>query len=53
VFVVNSFTNPPALTNAIREKQQIQQAMLQRADAQIFEALKDKANVKDYRAKFL
>ncbi len=53
VFVVDSFTNPPALTNAVREKQQLGQALLQRADSQIFEALKDKANIKDYRAKFL
>jgi peptidyl-prolyl cis-trans isomerase D len=53
VFVLNSFTNPPAITDAVREKQQLSQAILQRADSQIFEALKDKANVKDYRAKFL
>jgi len=53
VFVVNGFTNPAPLTNAVREKQQLGQALLQRADSQIFEALKDKANVKDYRAKFL
>ena len=53
IFVVNGFTNPAPLTNAVREKQQLGQALLQRADSQIFEALKDKANVKDYRAKFL
>jgi peptidyl-prolyl cis-trans isomerase D len=53
VFVLNSFTNPPAIKDAVREKQQLSQAILQRADSQIFEALKDKANVKDYRAKFL
>jgi peptidyl-prolyl cis-trans isomerase D len=53
VFVLDSFLNPPPLTNAVREKQQLGQALLQRADTQIFEALKDKANVKDYRAKFL
>ncbi|MDP9047063.1 MAG: peptidylprolyl isomerase, partial [Bacteroidota bacterium] len=53
VFVVDSFTNPAPLTNAVREKQQIGQALLQRADSQIFDALKEKANVKDYRAKFL
>ena len=53
VFSLDSFTNPPALANAVREKQQMGQAILQRADAQIFDALKDKANVKDYRAKFL
>ncbi|HEY2581987.1 MAG TPA: peptidylprolyl isomerase, partial [Mucilaginibacter sp.] len=53
VFVLDSFINPAPLTNAVREKQQLGQALLQRADAQLFDALKDKANVKDYRAKFL
>jgi len=53
VFDVDSFTNPPPLTDALRIKQQLGQALLQRADAQIFEALKDKANVKDYRSKYL
>ncbi|WP_337993482.1 SurA N-terminal domain-containing protein [Mucilaginibacter sp. KACC 22063] len=53
VYVVDSFVNPAPLTNAVREREQIGQAMLQRADNQIFDALKDKANVKDYRAKFL
>ncbi len=53
VVVVDNFTNPAALTNAIREKQQIGQSLLQRSQGQIFEALKDKANVKDYRSKFL
>ncbi len=53
VFVVNSFVNPAPLTNAVREKQQLGQAEAQRANSEIYEALKDKANVKDYRAKFL
>jgi peptidyl-prolyl cis-trans isomerase D len=53
VFVLDSFINPAPLTNTVRERQQLGQAMLQRADSQIFEALKDKANVKDYRVKFL
>ncbi len=53
VFVVNSFVNPAPLTNAVREKQQLGQAIAQRANGEIYEALKDKANVKDYRAKFL
>ena len=53
VFDVDSFTNPPPLTDALRIKQQLGQALMQRADAQIFEALKDKANVKDNRAKYL
>jgi peptidyl-prolyl cis-trans isomerase D len=53
VFIVDNFTNPAPLTNAVREKQQIAQAMMQRSEGQVFEALKDKDNVKDYRGKFL
>jgi peptidyl-prolyl cis-trans isomerase D len=53
VFDIDSFTNPPPLTDAIRIKQQLGQALMQRAGSQIFEALKDKANVKDYRYKYL
>ncbi|GAB3924238.1 SurA N-terminal domain-containing protein [Mucilaginibacter myungsuensis] len=55
VFVVyaESFTNPPALTNTVNQKQSISQTLLQRADNSLFEALKDKANVKDNRGKFL
>lgn len=53
VFVVDSFINPAPLANAVREKEQLGQALLQRSEPQIFDALKDKANVKDYRAKFL
>ncbi|MDB5118571.1 MAG: peptidylprolyl isomerase, partial [Mucilaginibacter sp.] len=53
VFVVNSFINPAPLTNAVREKEQIGQALLQRSEGQIFDALKDKDNVKDNRARLL
>jgi len=53
VFTIDNFINPAPLTNAVREKQQIAQSILQRSEGQIFEALKDKDNVKDYRAKFL
>ncbi|MDB5025328.1 MAG: peptidylprolyl isomerase [Mucilaginibacter sp.] len=53
VYVVDNFINPAPLTNAIREREQIGQALLQRSQGQIFDALKDKANVKDYRSKFL
>ncbi|WPV03001.1 SurA N-terminal domain-containing protein [Mucilaginibacter sp. cycad4] len=52
VFVVNGFTNPPALTNAIKQKEQINQALLQRSQGQVLDALKDNAIVKDNRAKF-
>jgi peptidyl-prolyl cis-trans isomerase D len=54
VVSVTGFVNPAPLadrTTAI--KQQISQNMVQRAESQVFDALKDKANVKDYRAKFL
>jgi peptidyl-prolyl cis-trans isomerase D len=53
VFVVDNFINPAPLTNAVREREQIGQALLQRSQGQIFDALKDKANVKDFRSKFL
>jgi peptidyl-prolyl cis-trans isomerase D len=53
VFVVDNFINPAPLTNAIREREQIGQALMQRSQGQVFDALKDKANVKDYRSKFL
>jgi peptidyl-prolyl cis-trans isomerase D len=53
VFVVDNFIKPQPLTNAVRIKQQLGQAILQRSQEAIFDALKDKANVKDYRAKFL
>ncbi|MDB5003747.1 MAG: peptidylprolyl isomerase [Mucilaginibacter sp.] len=53
MLVVNNFIVPAPLTNALREKEQIGQALLQRAQGQLFEALKDKDNVKDNRAKLL
>jgi peptidyl-prolyl cis-trans isomerase D len=53
VFVIDNFINPTPLNNAVRIKEQIGQALLQRSQGQIFDALKDKANVKDYRAKFM
>ena len=53
VVVLDNFINPAPLANAIREREQIAQSLLQRSQGQVFEALKDKANVKDYRAKFM
>ncbi|RFZ91888.1 peptidylprolyl isomerase [Mucilaginibacter conchicola] len=53
VYVVESFANPAALTNTVREKQQLSQALAQRTPGSVLDALKDKANVKDNRAKFL
>lgn len=53
VFAVNGFTNPAPLANAVIQKQQIAQAIAQRSQGQLLEALKNKGNVKDYRAKLL
>ena len=53
VFIVDNFINPAPLANNVREKEQLNQSLAQRAQSQVFEALKDKANVKDYRSKFL
>jgi len=53
VFAVDNFIKPAPLTNAVREREQIGQLLLQRSSQEVFEALKDKANVKDYRVKFL
>jgi peptidyl-prolyl cis-trans isomerase D len=53
VVSVQNFINPAPLANAVRQREQIAQVLLSRSQASIFESLKDKANVKDYRAKFL
>ncbi|WP_371327596.1 SurA N-terminal domain-containing protein [Mucilaginibacter sp. PPCGB 2223] len=53
VFVVDNFVNPAALTNTLRQKEQMSQTLSQRAENSILEALKDKAVIKDYRAKML
>lgn len=55
VFVVDSFIKPAALENAAlsAKKQVLEQGLLQRSQQDLLEALKDKANVKDYRVKFL
>ncbi|GAA4903184.1 peptidylprolyl isomerase [Mucilaginibacter defluvii] len=52
-FVVDGFVKPAPLSNLVKQKQQLAQMALQRSQGQLFEALQDKANVKDYRAKFL
>jgi peptidyl-prolyl cis-trans isomerase D len=53
VFTVDGFVKPAPLTNEVRQKDQMGQMLSQRSEQMIFEALKDKANVKDYRSKFL
>ena len=50
---VDNFINPAPLTNAVREKRTDRPGYCSAFTRQIFDALKDKANVKDYRAKFL
>jgi len=49
VYIIDGFTNPAPLTNNVRQKQQIAQALLQRSEGQLLDALKDNANVKDNR----
>jgi len=52
-YVIDSFTNPAPMTNALRQKEQLGQVLEQRAQGGILESLKDKASIKDYRAKIL
>ena len=53
VFAVDNFVKPAPLTNVVREQQQLGQALAQRSEQMVLDALKDKENVKDYRSKFL
>ncbi|HTN21965.1 MAG TPA: SurA N-terminal domain-containing protein [Pelobium sp.] len=52
VYIVKSFTNPASLTNVLKIKQQLEQTISQQVDAAVFEVLREKAKVKDYRANF-
>ncbi|WP_317130539.1 SurA N-terminal domain-containing protein [Pedobacter cryophilus] len=52
VYTVKSFTNPPALSNVLKVKEQLEQSISQQVDAAVFEVLRKKANIKDDRAKF-
>ncbi|HET8829014.1 MAG TPA: SurA N-terminal domain-containing protein [Pelobium sp.] len=52
VYIVKSFTNPAPLTNMQKIKNQMEQAISQQVDASVFEVLREKADIKDYRAKF-
>jgi peptidyl-prolyl cis-trans isomerase D len=52
VYTVKSFTNPPALSNVLKVKEQLEQSISQQVDASVFEVLRKKANIKDDRAKF-
>jgi len=52
VVVVNIFSNPAPLTNTVNQKQQISQSVKQRAQGQVFEVLREKAEIKDNRIRF-
>ena len=52
VFVVEGFSTPAPLNNVYKQKQQLSQAMAQRASADAFKALRDKAEIKDNRVRF-
>ena len=53
VFTLDNFIGAAQVANAVREKTQLQQTISQRSQGLIFDALKDKADVKDYRSRFL
>jgi peptidyl-prolyl cis-trans isomerase D len=52
VVQVNGFTAPAPLTNTFKQKEQIRQTLTQRAQGQVFEVLKEKADIKDNRLKY-
>jgi peptidyl-prolyl cis-trans isomerase D len=52
VVAVTGFSNPPALTNTVRQKEQIAQSLDQRSQQEAFKVLRDKANIKDNRSRF-
>jgi peptidyl-prolyl cis-trans isomerase D len=52
IYSVKGFTNPAALTNTLKIKEQLAQTYSQQADASAFEVLRKGAKIKDYRTKF-
>lgn len=52
VVSVNKFTNPAPLTNVYKQKEQMSQMLDQRIQGETFQALREKADVKDYRVRF-
>jgi peptidyl-prolyl cis-trans isomerase D len=52
VFVVDGFSNPAPLTNVYKQRVQMAQGLVQRASADAFKVLRDKAEIKDNRVKF-
>jgi peptidyl-prolyl cis-trans isomerase D len=51
-FVVDGFTNPAPLANTYKQKEGMMQIAAQRSLGGAFQALQDKANIKDNRVKF-
>jgi len=52
VFVVDGFSNPAPLANTYKQKEAMMQASGQRTLGSAFQALQDKADIKDNRVKF-
>ncbi|MGB4773752.1 MAG: SurA N-terminal domain-containing protein [Daejeonella sp.] len=52
VFVVDGFINPAPLTNTFKQKEQMVQNLLQRAQSETFKVLRNKADIKDNRIQF-
>ena len=52
VIAVSGFSNPAPLTNVYKQKVQISQNLAQRASAETFKVLREKAAIKDHRVKF-
>jgi len=52
VVSVNKFTEPAPLTNVYKQKQQMNQMLDQRIQGETFQALREKADVRDYRVRF-
>ncbi len=51
-FVVDGFANPAPLANTFKQKQSMMEGIAQRSLGSAFQALQDKADIKDYRVKF-
>ncbi|RZK43781.1 MAG: peptidylprolyl isomerase [Pedobacter sp.] len=51
-FVVDGFSNPAPLANTFKQKQVMVEGIAQRSLGQAFQALQDKAEIKDNRVKF-
>ena len=52
VFSVDNFVNPAPLANTYKQKEAMMQAIAQRSLGSAFQALQDKAKIKDNRVKF-